>query len=127
MANKGMTIKQGFERALTDYKRIGDETMIAFFEGRLSQLEKNNNAPKSRTPRQIENDAYKEIILNGMNTGLSYSIDDMLMYFGLPLEMKPQRVSALITQLIDENKVKRVGKDEYKHTIYTIVCNTGDE
>lgn len=108
MASKGMTIKQGFERALNDYRKIGDTEMVDFFEKRLEQVNKKSDTPKKRTPRQIENDAYKEIILNGMQENEEYTIDDMLMYFGLPMEMKTQRVSALLSQLIEENKVKRI-------------------
>ena len=108
MADKGMTIKQGFTRALEDYRKLGNTEMVEFFEKRLEQINKKSDAPKKRTPRQIENDAYKEIILNGMNGETEYTIDDMLMYFGLPLEMKTQRVSALLSQLVEEHKVERV-------------------
>ena len=108
MADKGMTIKQGFTRALEDYRKLGDTEMVEFFEKRLEQVNKKSDAPKKRTPRQIENDAYKEIILNGMTADTEYTIDDMLMYFGLPLEMKNQRVSALLSQLVEEHKVERV-------------------
>ena len=115
MADKGMTIKQGFTRALEDYRKLGDTEMVEFFEKRLEQVNKKNDAPKKRTPRQIENDAYKEIILNGMSADNEYTIDDMLMYFGLPLEMKSQRVSALLAQLVEDNRVARIeGKGHRK-------------
>lgn len=103
---KGLTIKQGFERALKDYRQMGDTEMIAFFEKRLEQENKKASTVK-RTPRQIENDAYKEIILNGMQDDETYTIEDMMTYFGLPLDMKYQRVSALLSQLIDEAKISK--------------------
>ena len=80
MANK-ITQKIGFTWAMETARSLGNEDMAAFFENKLNQLEKQTEN-KKRSPRQIENDAYKEIILGIMQKGFEYTIDDMLMYFG---------------------------------------------
>ena len=82
MASKNeMTIKQGFERALNDYKRIGDAQMVAFFEKRLAQENKRAIAERKLTPHQLENERIKEDILDNMQVDKLYSITDMFCEF----------------------------------------------
>ena len=95
-----ITLKTGFARAIEDYKRIGDADMVAFFEKRLEQACKKSNSERKLTPHQIENEKIKEGILNCMESGVQYTIADMLVTFDcFPNEMTPQRLSALLSQL----------------------------
>lgn len=95
-----ITMKQGFTRAIEDYKRIGDAEMVAFFEKRLEQACKKSNSERKLTPHQLENEKIKDDILNCMESGVSYTIADMLVTFTcFPSEMTPQRLSALLSQL----------------------------
>ena len=48
--DKGLTMKQGFARALEDYRKIGDAEMIAFFEKRLEQANKKATTERKLTP-----------------------------------------------------------------------------
>ena len=50
-----MTLREGFEKALEDYERIGNAEMVEFFKGRLAQVEKKATAVRKPTPHQIEN------------------------------------------------------------------------
>lgn len=110
MARK-KTQRMYFEELLNLCNQIGDTELADFVEDQISKLDKKKEAAKIKlTPRQIENNAYKEIILNGMNKGEAYTIDDMLMYFGLPLEFSHQRVSALLSQLIEAGEIARCEK-----------------
>lgn len=95
-----ITMKQGFARAIEDYKRIGDEDMVAFFEKRLEQACKKSNSERKLTPHQIENEKIKEGILDNMEQGVQYTIADMLTTFDcFPEVMTAQRISALLSQL----------------------------
>ena len=95
-----ITMKQGFARAIEDYKRIGDADMVAFFEKRLEQANKKSSAERKLTPHQIENEKIKEGILDNMENGVQYTIADMLITFDcFPEGMTPNRLSALLSQL----------------------------
>ncbi len=103
MANKnGITIKQGFERALSVFTEMGDEEMIAFFTKRLEQEAKKsaNRGERKLTPHQLENEKIKDGILDNMEHGVIYSIADMLITFDcFPAGMTVARLSALLSQL----------------------------
>ena len=99
MAEK-MTIKQGFTRALEDYRKLGDAEMVAFFEKRLEQVEKKASTEKKLTAHQLENEKIKEGILDNMEVDKLYTLSDMLISFDcFPLGMTFQRLSALLSQL----------------------------
>lgn len=99
MAEK-ITLKIGFARALEDYKRLGDEEMVAFFEKRLEQANKKSTGERKLTPHQQENEKIKEDLLDNMENGVRYTIGDMLITFDcFPIGMTPNRLSALLSQL----------------------------
>ena len=70
--NKGITIKQGFTRALEDYRKIGDAEMVAFFEKRLEQANKKATTERKLTPHQQENEKIKEGIID-KSVGICYN------------------------------------------------------
>ena len=118
MADKGFTIKQGFTRALEDYKRIGDAEMVAFFEKRLEQANKKSTTERKLTPHQQENERIKEGILDNMCAGTIYSIADMLCTFDcFPAEMTPNRLSALLSQLGPKGS-QQIERIEQKGKVY---------
>ena len=119
MANKnGLTMKQGFERALNDYKRLGDEEMVAFFEKRLEQASKKSTAERKLTPHQMENEKIKDGILDNMCVGTVYSIADMLCTFDcFPENMTPNRLSALLSQLGPKGS-QQIERIEQKGKVY---------
>lgn len=95
-----ITLKQGFARAIEDYKRIGDAEMVAFFEKRLEQASKKHSGERKPTAHQLENEKIKEGILDNMENGVRYTIADMLVTFDcFPEVMTAQRLSALLSQL----------------------------
>lgn len=87
-------------------KVLTDKEMIAFLEDQ-KELVRKKNSKKSLTPTQKANIDFKNIILNALtdepvNISTLQSIEPQL------ADLSNQRVSALLTQLITENKVKRV-------------------
>lgn len=83
-----------------------DAEMVAFIDHEVELLTKKNSAKKKPTKAQIENVAIKETILNAL-TETPISITDLIANT-VDLEgLTNQRVSALMTQLVDDNKVIR--------------------
>jgi len=116
-----ITQKIGFTRARDMYEQLGDAEMVEFFNARLAQLNKSASTERKKTPRQIENDAYKQIITTGMVTGKDYTINDILTYMGLPVDFSYQRASALLSQLIDEHIVNKT-YDNKRVAHFTLVA-----
>lgn len=121
MAEK-ITLKVGFARALEDYRKIGDEEMVAFFEKRLEQANKKSTAERKLTPHQIENEQIKQGILDNMENGVAYTIADMLITFDcFPATMTPQRLSALLSQL-GANGTQQIVRSEVKGKAYFTIA-----
>lgn len=101
MANKnGMTIREGFEKALALYEQMGDTEMVEFFKKRLEQNAKKSTSERKPTARQNENEQIKVGILNNMELGTTYTLADMLCTFDcFPADMTPHRLAALLSQL----------------------------
>ena len=117
MADK-ITQKIGFTRAKEMYAKLGDADMVEFFEKRLAQLDKRATAERKLTPHQQENETIKQGILANMETGVRYTIADMLITFDcFPETMTAQRVSALLSQL-GERGTKEIVRTEEKGKAY---------
>ena len=104
-----MTLREGFEKALEDYERIGNAEMVEFFKGRLAQVEKKATAVRKPTPHQIENESFKADILAWMDADTVYSAADVLKGVPSIVEsgMSVNRVSALLTQLCESGAVTK--------------------
>ena len=77
-------------------------------QGMLAQLEKRSSAERKPSARQIENEKLKGEILQAMSADRKYSVGEMIKEFSFfPADMTPQRVSALMTQLVEAHKVER--------------------
>ena len=77
-------------------------------QGMLAQLEKRSSAERKPSARQIENEKLKGEILQAMSADRKYSVGEMIKEFSFfPADMTPQRVSALMTQLVEAKQVER--------------------
>ena len=77
-------------------------------EGMVAQLEKRNASERKPSARQVENGALKQAILDAMEVGRLYSVGEMIKEFTFfPADITPQRVSALMTNLVVDKKVIR--------------------
>lgn len=101
MANKnGLTIDEGFKKALAVFAEMGDAEMVDFFTKRIEQNAKKSHSERKQTPRQAENETIKVGILNNMEVGTQYTLTDMLVTFDcFPVDMTPHRLAALLSQL----------------------------
>lgn len=88
-------------------KEVEDNAeLVAFIDHEVELLTKKNSAKKKPTKNQIENVSIKETILNAL-TDTPISITDLIANTVELEGLTNQRVSALMTQLVDDNKVVR--------------------
>lgn len=93
------------------YKKLrkvveNDTELVAFIDHEIELLNKKNSAKKKPTKNQVENVAIKETILNAL-TDTPTTITDLMANSVELQDLSNQRVSALMTQLVNDNKVVR--------------------
>ena len=109
MANKKMTKRDYFNELLEIAEVKENKAMVDFINHELELLEKKNASKSStETKTQKENAGIKENLLNEMEQGKRYTISDMLKELPCCKELTNQKVSALVRQLIAEDKVVRI-------------------
>ena len=106
MENKKLTKKEKF--AMIKEYIADNEMLMEFIDNEINLLTKKASS-SAKTKTQIENESIKEKIVNVLKeldtpvtiTELQKSNDAMALYSN-------QKISALLTQLVDENKVQRI-------------------
>lgn len=109
MANitEKMTNKVALSYVLMNYELPAD--VAEKIEGMLIQLEKRSSAERKPSARQIENESLKSQIVEAMEVNRLYSVGEMLKEFVFfPADMTPQRLSAIMTQLVSAEQVERI-------------------
>ena len=104
--NKKMTKAQMFAQIKANYSLTEDE--VAFIDHELDLLARKNASEKKMTPTQVANEGVKTAIYDGMEANRLYTITEIIKEIPECAEMTNQRVSALVRQLKDENKVERI-------------------
>lgn len=111
MSNTKMTKRDYFNRLLT-YAHDEDKDFITH---ELELLDKKNSGERKPTAKQVENEGFKADILAYMESGVNYTIADLVK--GVPSVVasgiSANRVTALMTQLKEAGKVIR-GEDKRK-------------
>ncbi len=110
MANVKVTVRSQFEEVRGILESVGRADLVEFIDGRIAQTIKKNSAERKPTPKQIENESFKSDILDWMQSDNHYSAGDVLK--GVPSivasGMSINRVSALLTQLVDNGNLTKV-------------------
>lgn len=102
MENKKMTKKQYFGVLLEIVK--GNEDLENFINHEIELLDKKATSG-TKTKNQVENESIKEEILNALNEfGRAVSVTELMN----KVAYSNQKLSALLKQLVEENKVERV-------------------
>ena len=108
MANaKKMTKRDHYTVLLNLAEVKADSKLVDFINHEIELLDKKNSAEKKPTAQQTANDSIKADILDFMADGGKYTITDLIKSVPSCADLTNQRVSALIRQLRDENKVVR--------------------
>ena len=111
---KKLTKKDYFSTLRTYVENLGDakigdlpaDDVLAFIDHEVELLAKKSGGEKKPTAKQAENDGIKQAILNGMAKNRLYTITEVQKEICPALSN--QRVSALMRQLKDEEKVVRI-------------------
>jgi hypothetical protein len=109
MANKKMTKRDYFAilRAAYPQTKADYAEVIKFIDHEVELLEKKNSADKKPTAQQVANKSTQQAIYEGMISGKSYTITDLIKDIPECADLTNQRVSALVRQMIAEGKVER--------------------
>ena len=112
MANvKKLTKKDYFNQLLALENVKGNPELSKFIEHELELLAKKNaNGTSKPTAVQVANEGIKNEILEHMENEPNrlFTISEMQKAFPCCAELSNQRVSALVRQLVNDNKVERV-------------------
>jgi hypothetical protein len=114
------TIKVMLTQILENHRDVLTDEEVKFLEGRIEQAErKGANGERKPTATQVANEGLKAEILNSMEVGVKYTITDMIKKFECCADLTNQKVSALVTQLKDADKVKKTmeGRKAYFEVI----------
>jgi predicted transcriptional regulator len=107
MENKKMTKMQKFEMLSKLDAVKSDPVLSEFVAHEMDLLSKKNSAEKKPTAQQVANASVQTAILNGMEDGKAYTITDIIKEIPECADLTNQRVSALVRQLVDADKVVR--------------------
>jgi hypothetical protein len=103
---KKMTIVERYESIIAKVDGVLSAEEVEFLRERADLVAK-KNATRKPTKAQAENEDIKSAILDGMASGVDYTITDLIKAIPAIAELTNQRVSALVRQLKDDGAVIR--------------------
>lgn len=83
------------------------DELIEKIQNELTLLAKKNSAEKKPTAQQTANEGIKSAIVDGMESGVAYTITDIIKSVPECAELTNQRVSALMRQMVESGAVIR--------------------
>ena len=110
MNTKKMTKRDWYESLLAMNEVKANEGVVKFIEHELELLAKKNSADRKPTAVQKRNEEIKALILDTMEENNVYTITQILKLvqpFVEDVELTNQRVSALVTAMVKDEKIKR--------------------
>ena len=116
--NKKLTKRDHFTALLALAEVQNDQTLVDFINHELELLTKKNSSERKPTAAQKENEGIKAIILADLTTTPT-SISDLQKKDAALAEISNQKISALLRQLIIDNKVVRT--EDKKKALFALV------
>ena len=109
MTQKKITKRESFTEIKEILEGLGKGTLAEVMEHELELLAKKNSADKKPTAIQVENEKFKELIVEFMVEGEKYTITDFIKSIPELNEKTNQKVSAIVKQMYaDEDKRQKV-------------------
>ena len=115
--NNKTTNKSALQYVLDNYDVPAE--IAAKIQGMITQFEKKSGAERKPTARQVENAKVKEKIAAQMEPNVLYTVGEMLKSFDTTEDMTSQRLSALLSQMVDDGLVEK-SKDKNK-SLFSLV------
>jgi hypothetical protein len=98
-----MTKRENYASIREIVEKLGRTDLVEFVDHEVELLNKKNNAPKNPTAKQLENEKLKDVILAEMGDK-PLTITEMQTKISALSELSNQRVSAIVKQLVEDNK-----------------------
>ena len=118
---KKITKRESFTEIKGILEELGKERLVKVMEHELELLAKKNSSEKKPTAVQVANEGIKSVIVETLaENGEKMTISEMQKVNAELGELSNQRISALIRQLIADEKVVRV---EEKRKAYFKIAN----
>ena len=109
MTQKKITKRESFTEIKEILEGLGKDRLAEVMEHELELLVKKNSADKKPTAIQVENEKFKELIIEFMVEGEKYTITDFIKSIPELNEKTNQKVSAIVKQMYaDEDKGQKV-------------------
>lgn len=109
MTQKKITKRESFTEIKEILESLGKDRLAEVMEHELELLAKKNSADKKPTATQVENEKFKELIVEFMEEGEKYTITDFIKSIPELNEKTNQKVSAIVKQMYaDEDKGQKV-------------------
>lgn len=116
--SKKLTKKDHFTAILAIAEVQENQDLVDFVNHELELLSKKNSANRKPTATQKENEVIKKIILAAL-TNKPTSITDLQKKNAALAEISNQKISALLRQLIIDNKVVRT--EDKKKALFALI------
>ena len=109
MATKKITKRDRFESLLALDAVKADADLVEFIQHEINLLDKKNTADRKPTAKQVENEGFKQAILDFMEPDTMYQVSDLVKNVPALVEagIAPQRVSPMMKSLVEAGKVVR--------------------
>ena len=105
---KKLTKRDHFNTLLTIEEVKSNPDLVAFINNELNLLAKKNSADKKPTATQTLNEELKTAILAFMKPDEKYTVSTFIKEVPECADKSNQKISAMMVQLISENKVDKV-------------------
>ena len=103
-----MTNKKALAFVLDAYADTMPVDVVEKIEGMIAQLDKRSTTERKPSARQVENEVLMTKTLEHMESDRWYAVAEMIKEFDFyPSDITPQRVSALMTKLVEGGSVER--------------------
>jgi hypothetical protein len=107
MTNRKPTKRDHFNALLAIPAVAENADLVAFIEHEIELLDKKNSTERKPTAKQIENEGIKSDILAWIEPDVFYASADVAKNCPACAELSPQRVSALLGQLVASGKLTK--------------------
>ena len=107
-STKKLTKRDRFNTLLTIEEVKSNPDLVAFINNELNLLAKKNSADKKPTATQTLNEKLKTSILAFMKPDEKYTVSTFIKEVPECADKSNQKISAMMVQLISENKVEKV-------------------
>lgn len=101
------TKRDNFNALLNIEAVKADPSLVEFIEHEIALLDKKNSTERKPTAKQIENEGIKAEILVWFEPDVLYASADVAKNCPACAELSPQRVSALLGQLVASGKLTK--------------------